>query len=270
MGIVSIRFKSLKRVAYKDEDALVFRLKEKGANNWYYENVYRSGFIYELPFLPIGFPVIKDSKGKSYYFELESLKGNSHNAMQLNDRSPVFASKYQFSKEELLADKSLFLHFIERKTLNSLSTIDVVFSSFVYLMPFIIYIITIVPVLSRVANPIAQRLFGDTKAKRIVLHFINNYGVIFIISVVLVDVFFLQIINDLLYIFLGGMWYSVAKVGRINTKPTFIFASLLLLLSPFYLTVNMPNISERAASWAFIFYFIALLQAIRLREYKKT
>src|SRR5258708_18011115 len=84
LGIVAIRFRTFIRVPYRDEDMLVFRLKEKGAKKWYYENTYKSGLIYELPLFPFGFPKIADSKGKTYLFEITSLYGNQTNAVAIS------------------------------------------------------------------------------------------------------------------------------------------------------------------------------------------
>ena len=47
LGIVALRFQSSQRVPYEQEDSLLFRLKEKGTSQWYYENTYRSTFSWQ-------------------------------------------------------------------------------------------------------------------------------------------------------------------------------------------------------------------------------
>lgn len=55
-------------------DVLSFRLKEKGSESWYYSNVYGTEKMDAGRYFPFGFPVIGNSKNKTYLIEIESLK----------------------------------------------------------------------------------------------------------------------------------------------------------------------------------------------------
>ena len=86
LGIISLRFKTFFRPAYENEDHLLFQIKEAGDKKWYYQNTYRVGTIYDVPFFPFGFPIITDSKGKIYEFKVTSLNGNGQNSIALSNR----------------------------------------------------------------------------------------------------------------------------------------------------------------------------------------
>src|SRR5690606_4297168 len=43
LGIVALRFEKLPRIPWDQEDKLIFRIKEAGADTWYYTGEYMSG-----------------------------------------------------------------------------------------------------------------------------------------------------------------------------------------------------------------------------------
>lgn len=273
LGIVALRFKSFQRVEYKDEDALVFRLKEKGSKEWYYQNKYRSGFIYDTPFLPFGFPLIHDSKGKIYIFELGSLKGNQNNGVALSERSPFFQSKYQENKAALFSDKENFIIFVVKKFVNSLQTVDVLYSSIVFLLPLLFYLYWAFSIktslvdsanvyLSKKLERFGRRFFGRRygsvfAAVRLVkLSFIS----ITIIIGVLIDIIFLQVSNDLLYIVIPVLWSFSLHINKVDNKYSFYTGLFFLVLCPVYLYLDTTNIAESAGAWAFMFLLTGLLK----------
>jgi len=203
LGIVGIRFKSFQRVAYKDEDALVFRLKEKSQKDWYYENTYRSGFIYDLPFLPLGFPLISDSKGKTYVFELQSLKGNEKNGVALSTREPILESKYQADKAELVASPITLLAFGAKKFFNSFDNIDIVYSSLLFSLPLVFYLLWLFPFAKRLHKQTLQKLKKHKVKNGVVITTKITIQYIFLsilLITIVINIFTLQINNDLVYI----------------------------------------------------------------------
>lgn len=241
LGIVALRFKSFQRVPYKDEDSLRFRIKEKGASTWYYQNTYRSGFTYDMPFLPFGFPVIPDSKGKTYVFELESLKGNWENGVALSTRQPFLVSKYQEDKAVLLSNKLKLVEFGFKKFVNSFRTIDILYSSFIFALPFIFF------------------MLWNSKVRK----YLPKYSfAVFLLSVIVVDILFLQILDDLLYIVVPIIWLFLLQASKIDNKYTFVVGLVLLLISPIFLQFNITNVAETAGAWAFIFFVAATFLAI--------
>lgn len=119
LGIIAVRFETYGR---KNTDSLIFRLKEKNENEWYYVNEYESRLFQGYPLFPFGFPIITHSKGKTYIFELESLRGKPGNAIAIEENEPIIVSKHKFSKEALLGNRDDLASFIQQKSLEIISS----------------------------------------------------------------------------------------------------------------------------------------------------
>lgn len=275
LGIVALRFKSFQRIPYKNEDTLVFRIKEKGQKDWYYVNQYRSGFVYDVPFLPFGFPLIADSQGKTYNFELESLNGNQVNGVALSTRQPFIASKYQFDKATLQRDYKALLEFSSKKFFNSFTTIDIGYSSFVFSLPLLLYLFWISPARRKVVEPAmtafsnkvdiyGRKLLGEkyTYVENVSNGFVSYYLLIFILAIILIDIIILQIYNDLLYVVIAVIWFFLMKAHKLEGKSTIIIGLVLLILAPIYLQLNITNTAEKAGAWAFILICVGIFQIL--------
>lgn len=68
LGILAFRF--VNPYGGGNSDKLIFRLKEKGKENWHYENTYATDQFQSDTLFPLGFPPISSSHGKTYYFEI--------------------------------------------------------------------------------------------------------------------------------------------------------------------------------------------------------
>lgn len=256
LGIISLRFKKFLRIPYDQEDVLVFRLKKKGETNWYYENEYRSGLTFDVPFLPFGFPLISDSKGKTYYFELESLSGNKINGVSLDKKEPFLVSKYQKEKSEIVKDYKVFLFYVCQKIINSFRSIDVVYSSFVFSLPLLFYIS--VPF---ILNRILLKNEYDNLVNTL-LSIFYYWVFLFTFLVIIVDILILHVINDLLYIMIFFLWLLLAKVHNTNMRFSFSFGIIFLLISPITLMNGDVATAEKAAIWAYVLFFIGTCQCI--------
>ena len=58
LGVVWIRFNTFGRI---NSDILTFKIREKGQNNWYYENLYRVDQFQDGKLFPFGFPPREDA-----------------------------------------------------------------------------------------------------------------------------------------------------------------------------------------------------------------
>jgi len=162
LGIVAVRFETYIRPPYQYEDQLLFKLREKGAKSWYYQNIYRSGLVYDVPFFPFGFPQISNSKGKAYQFEITTLNTNAINKLSISNRKPILQSKYKYIGKELLHNKSEFIRFLIIKFSNAFKTPDVLFSSFIYLLPLLFYLVWI-SLLEKFFRPLTNRVVRNWK-----------------------------------------------------------------------------------------------------------
>jgi hypothetical protein len=267
LGIVSIKFQTFIRPPYLKEDTLIFRLKEKSASKWYYQNYYRDGMVYEIPFFPFGFPKIADSKGKAYYFEVQSLSGNANNAVALSSRGQNLFSKYQISKSILLHDNREFAIFIVKKFVSALLTTDVRFSSFIYLLPLIFYMLWISPFKRFTVGPVVDLIIVKASGPSAPLLKFMRYLIVYnfhwiIITVVLVDIFMVQLTNDVVYLVIIPLWIIALKLHKMDCKKTFILAFVLLSISPIYLLMKDPSTAEKGASWGYMFLVAGMIQII--------
>lgn len=295
LGILSVRFTTLDRVPYLQEDSLKFSLKEKGAKKWYYQNNYRSGLIFDDPLFPFGFPKIANSKGKIYVFEIESLKGDYNNAVGVSNENPVLISRYQIPKQILISNKIEFLNFVLRKITNSIQNLDVIFFSFVYVLPLLFYIFLISPygtkirmLISKIINSLirymqipGKQIQGKkipitiTPVGRVMESIISvilglNLGLIIILSVIF-DIFFINISNDIAIIIIMCLWIITILRYKFQSSSTFKVGLLLIFFSFMLFMFNMESKAENSSSWAFMFFGIGLLQSlseIRLKASK--
>jgi len=138
LGTIAIPFETHKRSI---DERIIFRLKETGSKNWYYENIYSAQqFQNNAPF-PFGFPVITNSKNKSYTFQIEALDGKPNNSISLNKTDTYFFSKYKFSKTTLKNPHTL-LQFLTVKIETQMSSITIGDSLLIFLVgisPLIFY-----------------------------------------------------------------------------------------------------------------------------------
>lgn len=273
LGIVSIHFKQQPRIPWKYEDILVFKIKEKGSSEWYYQNEYYSGLTYDIPNLPIGFPVIEYSKGRTYQFELESLRGDERNALTVVDRRNIFSSRYQFDKAVLLNNSGELIKFLNYRVLNVFTTPEILFSSIVYLLPLFLYIAWI----SGMFTNLSRHLNKNKKIKKIIEKIYAQQVVLssifstILIAVILFDIFKLQVINDFIYIILSVLWIMLLQFFKHSTKTTFVFVIILLLISLVSNELNEVASATKSSIWAFVFLCIFILQSTKeSKKYDKS
>lgn len=120
LGIVLIRFYNFERI---NTDSVVFRIKEKGKKDWYYENSYKVGQFQPDQYFTFGFPKIVDAKGKTFSLEIESVNGKPQNAIAISAKTPPMALAYQFSKGDF-SEKSDILHFFYKKLIYTVNNIE--------------------------------------------------------------------------------------------------------------------------------------------------
>jgi len=139
LGIVKINF-TLNNNESTDYDNIIFKIKEKGANSWYYVHKYTTKIFNNDPFFPFGFPPINDSKNKLYLVEIESTNGAKENALSLSEKNNVvLATIYKYPKALLLHNRMELFSFLKEKFINTFTDINFVLYSLAYLFPFVFY-----------------------------------------------------------------------------------------------------------------------------------
>lgn len=140
LGVIAVPFNTHNRSI---NDRIAFRLKEKGKKDWYVQNEYNSNQIQtNIPF-PFGFPIIKDSKGKIFILEIESLSGKPGSSISLSKLNFYFISEYKFSTNDLIRNPGTLFQFLYYKIINYLPLLsfgEVVIIFFVTLSPLFFYL----------------------------------------------------------------------------------------------------------------------------------
>lgn len=275
LGVVGVRLHNFNRGTDAtglavEEDRIRFRIKEIGTKNWYYEHVYSGGQFHELEIFPFGFVTIKNSKGKSYEFEVTSLDGNSNNKLTLSNASPEVITQYQFSKGKLLTDKNLLLYFLIQKIIFAFSNAAFYLLLFICWLPFLLYMLWISAIGSSIYLPIAVTLQDKLNAsrknkviKKVSLVFLENFLVVDLILILAIfgDILFISESLHITIIILSMLVIvRVIFFGKKNAVP-FRYSLVFLVTIPLLLISNMPNSAEKAAIWI---YFLLLLGAIQL------
>lgn len=143
LGIISLLFTTHNRI---NDDYLQFSIKEKGQKDWYYTNKYKVDQFQDYQYFPFGFPEIRNSKGKIYQIQIESLDGKENNSIGIIRDGKSFLSKYSFPKAYLLEHKKEIPLFMLGKIRSFFNYID----SNVYLFVLLISLLSIY--LSRVID----------------------------------------------------------------------------------------------------------------------
>jgi hypothetical protein len=239
LGIVAVRFNTFSKI---NDDYLLFRIKEKGSNKWYYENKYKVDQFQNNQLFPFGFPVISDSMGKTYVFEIESLYGESKNAVAISSIEPVFVTKYQYPRTEIVGNITKALFFFKTKLINSISNKDFLISSIVYLLPLISYILY-------------QLYFQKYLSNR-------YYLVLIPVFLLTLESFLVNNTNDLLVIILTLLTAAVFLSYKIESSVTMSFVLLFLIAAPIMFFIGEKQIAENFSMWAYMLLWIGLIQML--------
>ena len=135
-GIVLVRFVPLSANVL---DVVTFRIKEEGAEKWFYENNYNANQFQPDEYFTFGFQTIKDSKDKVYVFEVESLAGTTGNGIGLSPKKPQAAVVSKYVGEDLKNINTLF-SFFSKKFVYVLNNLDILQKWQILFVSFFIYL----------------------------------------------------------------------------------------------------------------------------------
>lgn len=245
LGTILLPLETLNWQSSLREQLFIFKIKEKGSSYWISENIYRTNTFYRANIFPFGFKPIKESKGKLYYFEIiASSKGNIQ-PLILGKNESYIATKYQFSKQEILRNFNSVLKFILIKIYYSLSFKEVVYSFILYIFLPIFYLISI----------------GiGLVMKKIVL-------AIFFFPILLY-LFISSIKSDIVIFELIAIWAFLVYKYKLKPLHTFKIVLFFLILTVTLLTIGKEVIAEKSAELAYAFLFIGVTYELFLLRKK--
>lgn len=241
IGIIILRFKSFVRYDYAGEDVLVFKIKEKGQKDWSFISVYKAGILENKLNFPFGFPIISNSQGKMYEFEIESQNGNEKNAIELNTNTPTFSTVYLYPKEEITASKKRMLAFGLKKTYTSFTNPDFLLQSSIFLIPLALYCVFMV-YRSKYKAP-------------------EKFVAISVLTLIFLDIFFIKETYTGMWIIFFISWIVASRMCKLSSSVTFALGIGCIFFWIVLLAFDMPEIEKKINLWAYTFLAIGVVQA---------
>lgn len=260
LGILSVRFTTHARI---NDDVVNFRIRMDGSDKWFYENNYKVDQFQNDEYFTFGFPIISDSQNKTYVFEIQSTKGRQGNSIALSSINPVFAAQYQFTKNDLMADKKILPAFVAKKIYYSFSDINFVVSSLLYLLPLAFYLIWYY-----LSQPIfifefKPRLKISVKSGNPLSRYAYNYVLVYLyLTSMLFLIIFINETSGLIDLMLIGLWLVLTWFYKFESAISFLVASLFLLLCPLLLIFNNELAAENSARLAYFLFVIGTFGSI--------
>lgn len=285
LGSVSFLFNSHNRVV---RDTVRFRIKERNNLNWYYKSDYNTAAFFGLPQYPFGFPLIKNSNGKEYYFEIESLNGTSNNHISIGIKNQHIESKHVFSRKLLSTNTQEIYRYMNKKIINLLKDRDVIYAIVVNMLPLIFFLFIsyidkklrihryfkliiyaiIINWLKNIIKYIPPNFHDSIKFeirqfKKNHTKFIYKWSLLLIMIILIFwDIFFnLKTVGFIVGI-ISIMWIVVSREFEISYKISLFFALLLLFILPITLLFEMVIEPQKIGLWIYILliciYFVSL------------
>lgn len=128
LNAIGIRFNLFSRI---NHDHLLFRIKEKGNSNWYYQKRFNTRAIQEDQLVFFTFPKISNSLHKEYIFEIESEDGIAKDSVGLSKDPFIIQTQYNFPKSQIFKQKNAS-YFIANNIHSHLLSIGIPLFSFLY------------------------------------------------------------------------------------------------------------------------------------------
>lgn len=245
-GILVINFAKNQRIKAGD---IVFRVKESNREQWIITNTYSAKQLNFLPSYPFGLPVIADSNGKSYTFELSYKNGTDR--IKLSSEKPLFISKHQYPKNLVLSSPAQLLTFLSKKVTSTIRGINLQ-NILLYIVPPLLYIFYF----KLLRNNAKFQIKGRMSSWKI------PFEIKIILLILAIDIIFIKKTGDIYSLILLSIWVSLLIWKRLSYRTNFLIASLLLFLSFILIVGNFEEAANKGATWTYYFLVIGTIQAI--------
>lgn len=285
LGAVGIRIKDTHFQTVPDDFHVFFRLKEKGAKTWYSSNSYLGGQFHELNLFPFGFPLIFNSEGKTYDFELFTKGADSYNAPTVETNQSI-VGEYALQKSDLKKPANA-IRYIEGKLLYLFHHVGGVLYILIYFLPLYTYLYllaekerTVIPFWFSLILliPLLRKIIAlpSIKCINFVLRTLYKYKIIekyepitvvptilvILFFAILIEIFLIDTTDNLLLTIIVLLWSISIGVFKIRLQTSFLMAIMFLLLSFALAVVTLESFAEQSAIWAYLFLIIGAVHAI--------
>lgn len=236
LGIISIRFDNQ---SHRSNDILEFKLREIGQKDWLYDAEYHTDQFQPHKLFPFGFPLILNSAGKSYEFQIESLVGSTGSGVFIDTQSPIFVISSFFPRKAVLSSLRNITIFLSNKWQNIISDQESVLMWFIYFSPLIFYLIY------RVSESFSY-------------HFLSSLT----LSLSIVEIFVLRNNSDFFLLSVIFLWGLTVYRFKFESQISSLYAVFYFLLVGYFSLFSLSTISEKAAIWGCLFLTAAMFTKI--------
>jgi hypothetical protein len=293
LGTVALRIHNIPKENINDDYQVTFRIKEAGAKTWYSSNTYSGGQFHELELFPFGFNLIADSEGKPYEFEMFSKGATAENGPQI-DQNQRIVSHYQLNKSDLKNPISAIEYGVG-KFLYIFHNIEDLVKVLVYYLPLFAYFyllaegkqstlpsiirnILLIPIINRILVNPSIKLINWLLKQLMKLQIIDQQPPvtrialvnILLFVVVLLDVIFVEDINNLMMLLVLLLWGITILAFKLSYLSSFLIACGFLTLCLVLKIFQVDAISEKSAVWAYVFFALGTLQTLFMFREQNT
>lgn len=247
LGILYLRFDNFAMEKDRFDDLINFKIKEKNQKDWYYSNNYKKGLIQKLPLFPFGFPLIDNSKNRTYVFEIQSLSKEDKEIIKLSKNRTLLTS-HQYSNQEIFDNKTKLVSFVIKKSIVSLINIDFLLSSLIFTLPLILYLLWLVVLRKHI-------------------RYYHTPSILIPTLIVILSILINPFSNGLLLIFMFLSLY-ILKDNKNGSKIFFSIFFILFILWAILNLININSYTDKISMCAYLFLLLGTAKSI-LEEVKK-
>lgn len=270
LGILTLQFNSLSPV----KGTLQFSLHDQN-NMMIAYNEYDTRGLYYLNEYPFGFPIIEDSKGKTFYFTIVFFADNKEAQEGLKINESNLITKYKFSSKEVVKNPDLLVNFITKKIIYTLSLDGQTKFYFLYFLPFTILIVfNFFFDLKIISYKKIRRVLKKVKKNTIYNSYRKTlpsiYPYFFILNTVYI--LFFPFESTAFAVLLISIWIVYLYKCKRNSSATFFHVALLSTIVVPLILFNFSTIIIKTLSLLFLYLVIGLAQSImeiKLHDLKK-
>ncbi len=252
LGIISIKLIRGDRPISYNSDYLNFKIRDIKNADWHHESKPNIQKHEKTWILPIGFPIIENSKNKKYEFELESVVNTEGLTLKLADKIPQFVTFYKYNFKQDENNINSLINFLLTKTYLAFTNLNFLFSSTIYFSPFIFY--TLVVIINR----------------KIGIKMGFSY---LVLALIIIDILIISQISPGLAVLLLGLWFIASTYNKLESSVSYLGLAILFLVLILMVMKKDSAGQNAAAVYVFGFMIIGVVQSIlekRLRKQKRV
>ena len=233
LAMVKLRISTFHRL---NTTHIRFALREKGEDSWLISNTYTVDRFPDGLLYPFGFPVIFDSKGKTYEFVIESPDGTPDNTIGIKTGYHDMATQYVFQKSALLSDRKLLREFVAEKAKSMISDWYILLYMSIFMLPAVVF-------------------------------YIKRYGEVFAVYALFVYTYIPLSLHSNTILFMATLAAFFSFYLRTASSHLYLAALLWLVQIPLSVAFGNMLAADRAATLVFFLFLIGGI--ISLAELKR-